>query len=389
MQRTAVRLVTRRWLGEAALASLALAACGGGATVSQSGTVGSATAATTSRAGTTASGGGTRVVATSASASVTATASASVTGTAPSGTLTLYTSEPQDLVAQMTADFQKVVPGVKVNIFRDGTEPLIAKIKAEQQAGGIQADLLWFANYSFLKGLADAGQLLPYTPPTAAALPGAYNYLSGAMHEIRLIFNIIGVNTSAVKTKPTGWKSLADPAYKGKIGLASPSYSGAALLTLGVLVQQPDFGWPYFQHLKDNGAVVEQSNGAVGNKLVSGEYGVVSVVDFQVRAAANKGAPVEQVWPSEGAVLIPTPIAILKSSKQQAAAQALIEYALSDRGQKLLVGQNYIPVLPGIDGPKGAPAVTAIKTLPSAEDYVAQNGEALKKHFDQIFVGGS
>ncbi len=110
---------------------------------------------------------------------------------APTGEVTLYTSEPQDLVNQMKVDFEKVYPGVKLNIFRDGTEKVVAKIQAEQQAGTIQADLLWFANYAFLKNLGDKDQLLSTNPLEAAKLPAGYRYLDGKMYEVRVILNTV------------------------------------------------------------------------------------------------------------------------------------------------------------------------------------------------------
>ncbi len=67
----------------------------------------------------------------------------------------------------------------------------------------------------------------------------------------------------------------------------------------------------YATKLKDNGVVVEQSNGTVAQKLATGEFVVASVVDFFLRDMKAKGSPVDHVWPREGAILIPTPIGIV------------------------------------------------------------------------------
>jgi len=309
-------------------------------------------------------------------------------GTAPAaaaqGTVTLYTSESQDKVNEMKADFEKRQPGVSLNIYRSGTQVVIGKLQAELQAGAVQADLIWMADIDFFAQLARKQLLQPYTPPEAERVPAKFRYEGDRYHEVRLIFNTVGFNTLRVKDRPTSWKDLADGRYKGKVGMASPFYSGAAFSTLGTLVPQPAFGWDYFRRLKDNGVVVEQSNGTVAQKLASGEFWVASVVDFFLRDMKAKGSPVDHVWPREGAILIPTPIGIVQGSRNLAGAQAFLRYLYSPDGQRLFVQQGYVPVLPGIEGPKGMPP-EKLDILPTDEGYIAAHREELKAKHRELF----
>lgn len=303
---------------------------------------------------------------------------------AAQGPVTLYTSESQDKVNEMKADFEKRQPGVTLNIYRSGTQVVIGKLQAELQAGAIQADLVWMADVEFFAQLGRKNLLQPYTPPEAERVPAKFHYEGGRYHEVRLIFNTVGYNTLRVRERPTSWKDLADPRYKGKVGMASPFYSGAAFSTLGTLVPQPAFGWGFFRRLKDNGAVVEQSNGTVANKLATGEFWVASVVDFFLRDMKAKGSPVDHVWPREGAVLIPTPIGIVQGAKNLAGAQAFVRYLYSPEGQRLFVQQGYVPVLPGIEGPKGMPP-EKLEILPTDEGYIAAHREELKARYRELF----
>jgi iron(III) transport system substrate-binding protein len=391
-----------RALGMSA-AAIVLAACGTNSPVTTSTIAGStpttgtrtlggtptSVAANPSSAATTPTSAATAAATGAATPAATAVATPAAMSTPPpiaaSGSFTLYTSEPQDLVNEMKADFEKHVSGVTMNIFRSGSGPVVAKLQAEEQAGGIQADLIWFADIAFFNSLADKDLLLTYTPPEAAALPTQYVYRDGRFYEVRLIFNIVGINTTAVTGKPTSWTVLTDPKYKGRVGIASPLYSGAALSTLGTLVTKTNLGWGYYEKLKANNVVVEQSNGTLANKLASGEYAGVSVVDFTIRAAKQAGSPVEEVWPEEGAVLVPTPIAIIKNSKNQDAAKAFLRYLLSKDGQQLFVKQNYVPVVPSVPGPQGVPPLDQLKVIPTAEDYIAKNRKDLTDHFESIF----
>jgi iron(III) transport system substrate-binding protein len=300
------------------------------------------------------------------------------------GPVTLYTSESQDKVNEMKADFEKRHPGVSLNIYRSGTQVVIGKLQAEKQAGAIQADLLWMADIEYFAQLARENRLQPYQPPDATRVPAKFHYEGGRYHEVRLIFNTVGFNTLRVKERPLSWKDLADPRYKGKVGMASPFYSGAAFSTLGTLVPQPGFGWDYFRRLRDNAVVVEQSNGTVAQKLATGEFQIASVVDFFLRDMKAKGSPVDHVWPREGAILIPTPIGILQGAKNLAGAQAFLRYLYSTEGQRLFVEQGYVPVLPGVEGPRGLPP-EKLDILPTDEGYIATHREELKARYRELF----
>ena len=131
----------------------------------------------------------------------------------------------------------------------------------------------------------------------------------------------------------------------------------------------------------------EQSNGNLQTKVASGEYAAVSVVDFMARNAAADGSPVESVWPESGAVMVPTPVAILSTVKEEnrAACEALLDYMLSPEAQALFVAQGYLPVDPAAGAPEGAPAVADIKTVALDIQDFTKNSGAIRDRFTQIF----
>jgi iron(III) transport system substrate-binding protein len=302
-----------------------------------------------------------------------------------SGTINLYTSESQDLVNEMINDFKAKNPGIDVKIFRSGTGPVISKIEAEKTAGKIQADVIWFADIDYFKNLGEKGLLETYKSQEANGLDPRFVYDGGKYYEIRQIFNVIGYNTLKDKNPPKSWKDLTDASLKGKAAIANPNYSGAAFLTLATLVEDKNLGWDYFKTLKQNNVKFEQSNGKLTSKVSSGEYSAVSVVDFMIRNAKKAGSPVDTVWPAEGAVLIPTPVGIINTSANKPAAEKLVDYLLSNDGQKFFVKQGYIPVKSDAGSPEGAPNVKDIKTYPLDLDYVGKNRDNLKKTFKDIF----
>ncbi len=300
------------------------------------------------------------------------------------GSVTLYTSESLDKVNEMKLDFEKRNPSLTLNIYRSGTQVVISKLQAEQQAGGMLADMIWMADIDYFEDLARKDGLVPSTPPEAEKVPAKFTYDGGRYHEVRLIFNTVAMNTLRVKTRPTSWRDLAEPRFKGKVGVASPFYSGAAFSTLGTQVNMPGFGWDYYRKLKDNAVVIEQSNGTVAKKLATGEFHVVSVVDFMVREAKATGSPVDHIWPKEGAILIPTPIGVLKGAKNPEGARAFLRYLYSSDGQRLFVRQGYVAVLPGVEGPKDMPP-EKLEVILTDQAYIGKHREELKAKYRELF----
>lgn len=299
-------------------------------------------------------------------------------------TINLYTSEALGLVSQMVNDFMKTDPAVKVRIFRSGTGPVVAKLQAEMQANDVKADVIWFADIAYFHKLASEGKLMT-VHVTAPDVPAKFRYEGGKYWEVRQIFNVIAYNTLKVKTPPTSWSVLTNPEYKGKVGMPSPAYSGAAFTGLATLTQTPALGWKFYQNLAKNNPVVEQGNGSVANKLASGEFEVGTVVGFMIRNLKVKGSPVNYVWPKQGAVLIPTPVGVLASTKHPQAASAFINYLLSTRGQKLFVKQGYIPVRPNMGIPKGVPSLSKLHVLQVNVGYMSGHHDQLMSRFQKLF----
>lgn len=302
-----------------------------------------------------------------------------------SGSISLYTSEPEDKVNEMVADFKTLYPDVTVNVFRSGSGEVIAKIQAEKEAGEIQADLIWFADIDFFANLAKEDLMLAYKPVGSEAVEDIYHYNGDRYQEVRVIFNVIAYNTSVITTPPTSWKDLLKPEYAGKVGMPSALYSGAAFNQVGTLMNMPDFGIKFYEDVNANKVIVERGNGAVATKLASGEFVIGQLVDFMARDQKNAGSPVDHVWPAEGALLVPTPIGILSSTKNPAGAKAFMDYMYTENAQKLFAKQGYISVLKGIEPPLGTPDMANFKVLMPDLDYISANRDLIRSEFERIY----
>ncbi len=299
------------------------------------------------------------------------------------GKVTLYTSAVQTDADGLKAAFNKEYPNVAVTIFRDGTEKVTAKLRAEQDAKSTQADVLLIADAPTMENLKADKFLQIYKSSYAGALDKQFVNAEGYYTGTKIINSGIAVNTTANLPKPATWKDLLKPEYKGKLVSPSPQYSGAAALNYAVFLNTTAYGVDFVKGLQKNGMTIVQANGDALNKIISGEAPVGIVTDNGVRVAKAKGSPVEMIYPTDGAIPITEPIAIVAGTKNLDAAKAFVDFVLSPTGQALIVTQNYIPLVSGVALPAGAPA--NIKEFPVDAPAIAKQLPDAKKQFTDIF----
>jgi len=308
------------------------------------------------------------------------------TPTVPSGKIVLYTSMPEKIAAQVVKEFQAANPAITVDVYRAGTGDVLAKLQTEMEAGAVMADVLWVAEPTVYLDLKEDGKLLSIHPPAAADVDSQYYDSDGFFYGVGVVHMAIVYNTSLVQDSPKSWKELLDPKWKGKIALPRPLNSGAAVHAVGTMVAHPDFGWEYFEGLKANGAVAVGGPSDVVKKVAEGEFAVGMTQAPLTRRMAAKGSPVATSWPSDGALRKTTVIAVLKDSKNPAAAADFVNFIISEAGQKALAAMKvYYPIRPGIEPPAGEPPVEDIPALPNDFDFIRKNRDEIITKFDEIF----
>jgi iron(III) transport system substrate-binding protein len=301
----------------------------------------------------------------------------------PSGRITLYTSVPQPIADKIQADFQTKFPEITLDVFRAGTSEVVTKLMTEKEAGAIMADLVWVAEPSTYEDFKDQDLLLKFTPAEAASLPAEMKDPDGYYYAGRLINMVIGYNTG-LATPPTGWQDLLKPEYGDKLGFPTPLRSGAAEGAVKTLVDA--YGWQYFEDFKANGGMQIQNNSTLRDMLATGELMVGVALDYMMRGAKAKGSPIDYLWPAEGAVFIPSPVAVLKSSQNPEAAKVFLDYVLPQEGQQTMVELgDFIPVRADVDPPADTPGLGEINKLPTDWGAVAEKREDTKDQWTAIF----
>ena len=310
-----------------------------------------------------------------------------LTGAAQNKTLTLYTSVPTEIITKVAKAFEAENPDIKVDVFRSGTGTITAKIAAEEEAGDVKADVVWVADFAYYETLKERDLLMKYRSPAAGSIPDSLKDPEGYYYGARMITMIIAYNTNFVDEPPTTWKGLLDDKWEGLIGMANPLYSGAALDTVGSITM--NYGLEFYRELRANGASVVRGNSGTARSISSGEFPVGITLDYIVRNQKAEGSPIETVYPDDGAVAIPSPIGIISNTDAPEAAKTFLDFAVAREGQETLreLG-SFIPVIPGMTPPAGAPSLEELtdSSLPIDWGFIRRNTEWLRDEFTKIML---
>jgi iron(III) transport system substrate-binding protein len=305
---------------------------------------------------------------------------------AQSGKLVLYTSQPNEDAQQTVDAFKAKYPGVEVEWIRDGTTKVMAKLEAEFVAGDPQPDVLLIADTVTMEGLKQKDRLLPFTEADVSAFdPALYDkdktYFSTKLITTGIVYN------NAAEMKPASWKDLTRPEAKGQVVMPSPLTSGAALVHLAALTQNPDLGWDYYKALAEEGTQAAGGNGGILKSVAGGEKMYGFIVDYLPIRESAKGSPVTFVFPTEGVTAVTEPVAILKTAKNLEAAKAFVSFLLSKDGQAMAASQGYLPADGDVAPPEGFPPRSQIKLMPFDAAEALKNEEENKMKFSELFGG--
>ncbi|WP_246739558.1 ABC transporter substrate-binding protein [Martelella sp. HB161492] len=299
-------------------------------------------------------------------------------------TITLYTSQPPE-VAQQTVDaFEALNPDIKVNWTRNGTSALMNVMRAEQEAGKVQADVLLVADPINLGTLKAEGMLMAYPDaPVADYDPATYDK-DMTYFGTKAITTGIAYNTENAEPVES-WNDLLKEENRGQIAVPSPLYSGAALNHLHALINDPAIGWAFYEGLNKLDIVPEGGNGPGTKAVASGMAKYAIIVDANALKAKADGSPVDYIAPKDGVSFIGEPVAIMKTTEHAEAAKKFVDFLLSEKGQELVAEQGYIPLMPGVAGPDGYPDLSSMKLLGYDVDAAVKNNDAVTAKFSEIF----
>jgi iron(III) transport system substrate-binding protein len=300
----------------------------------------------------------------------------------------LYSSLKDSQLAAIREGFMKKYPHISMDYYTAGTGNVMTKLATEQQAGGISADIIWVGDPTNYIDFKKQGLLLPYDSPVAADIPNKFKDPERMYMSARLIMLGFVYNTNLVKGDmiPKTWEDLLKPEFKDNIAMTDPTSSGTTLFTVAGLVQNPRYGWEYFEKLKANGIKLENGSSGVVNKAAAGEYKVSVGVDYIARTVMSQGSTIGFSYPENDIPIIESPIAIIKNTKNPEAAKLLYDFIISEEGQSVLLAEFTLPINPNMVLENSIDVKVAEKRmLPVNVERLVSDKIGMLEQFDRIF----
>ncbi len=282
------------------------------------------------------------------------------------GQVTWYTSQIDSDTAHAAAkEFSRLHPGIIVNVIRTTTQVAYQRVNQELAHQEVQCDVFSTADVGQYVRMSAKKQFAKYTPPNAAKLsPPFQNYdPQGYYYPTQSGEVVMAYNTQKVTAAdaPKGWRDLLDAKWKGKITAGSPAYGAYA--GNWVVLMSKMYEWKYLEDFRKNNPLVTRSGIDTVNFLNSGESWVGVSPSASVLQNTDKGNPVQIVYPSDGAVLMIVPSAVMDKAPHPNAARLFLDFMLSKEYGDILVKARNEPLRPDVHPLPGAKAVTEIKTI--------------------------
>ncbi len=272
--------------------------------------------------------------------------------------ITVYSALESDQIGPYKVAFEAANPDVEIAWVRDSTGVITARVLAEKD--NPRADVIWGLGASSVALFDSMDMLQPYTPKAADQVKPAFRSTKNPMTWTGMdawlavmCFNTVE-GPKKNMPKPASWADLANPVYKDSIVMPNPASSGTGYQAVYAWIQimGEKAAWEFMDKLHNNIAVYTHSGSAPCVQAAKGER--VIGIGFDMRGAREKtaGAPIDIILAKEGAPWDMEATAIVKGTKNLAAAQKLADFAVSKPAYELY-GKSYAIV--GYPGMNPAP----------------------------------
>ncbi|MEO6063119.1 MAG: extracellular solute-binding protein [Thermoflexales bacterium] len=323
-----------------------------------------------------------------------APAAPSVSNTPPAGQasiggkLVVYSGRSEPLIRPVIDAFKAQNPRIEV-LLKAGSNSELANALIEERANP-QADLFITTEVFTVQSLAQQGVFKSYRPAGADRLPagsiGPDNSWVGLSRRARVIM----YNTDLVANAelPKSIFDLTDPKWKGKIAAAGSTNGStqAQIATMRQLLGDTETE-KWLRGLLANKVIFFGGHTDVRKAVGTGEFALGLVNHYYYHLQVAEGSKVGIIYPDQGegqvgVITNATAAGVVKGAPNAEAAQALMDFLVSEQGQNLFAAQNYeYPLLPGVALRQGVQPLDAFRL---AKVDVASVARETKATFDLI-----
>lgn len=316
------------------------------------------------------------------------TATSATGPAAGSEKLTVACGALEEVCDAWTKAFTKKT-GIQASFVRLSSGETVARLAAAKAAPEFD---VWHGGPADGYGAAaQQGLLEKYVPENASQIPDKYKDPNGYWTGVYVGALGFCSNKKVLAEKglpvPTSWAELLDPRLKSQVSTAHPSTSGTAFTTLWTQVTlggSEDAGLAYMKKLHANVLQYSKSGTAPGQVAGRGEVAVGIAFSHDCVLYKERGmTDLEVSFPTEGTGYEVGGVAVVKGSKNAAAAKEYANWALSVEAQEIgpTVGSYQLHTNPQA---KSDPRMVDLSTI-KLVDYDFAKAAAAKKNLTARF----
>jgi iron(III) transport system substrate-binding protein len=282
------------------------------------------------------------------------------TGSISGQTITLYNGQHEQTTNALVKAFE-TASGVQVKVRNDDEDVLSQQIL--QEGSKSPADVFFTENTPPLARLDEKGLLSPLDGQAMSAVPAKYsasdkNWIGVSARISELVYNTDQLKPADL---PKSVLDLADPKWKGKLDIAPGETDFAPIVTSIAQDKGDAAAVAWLKAIKSNaGSHQDPDNETLVANVNKGvtALGVINHYYWyrlrnEVGRSGLHSALATFAPGDDGYLLDVSGAAVLKSSKHQAAAQALVAFMVSAAGEKVLAASDSweYPVGSGVTNP--------------------------------------
>ncbi len=301
-------------------------------------------------------------------------------------TLTLYNAQHEETTTTLINAFTKQT-GIKVRVKSDDESVLTAQI--EQEGSRSPADVFFTENSNWLQQLDDRGLLAKVQSSTLANVPAKDSAANGDWAGVSGRFSVMIYNPSKISAAdiPKSVMDLASPRYKGKLELAPGETDFWPVVTSIERAKGRTAALNWLTAIKSNAGSDDHTpdNETLVSDVNSGDadMGLINHYYFyRLRDEMGAGkfhARLSLFAPRDpGFVEDISGVGILKSSKNQVAAQRFVAFLTSEAGQRVLANSTSFeyPLAKGVAPNPALPPTSTYKPNPITPAQIGTGTDA-------------
>jgi len=257
--------------------------------------------------------------------------------------LLIYTSNSGiELMLDATLPAFTQQTGIKVTyVCPGGSGAVVNKLIAEKDSPNV--DIVIASLPSMLGGKIE-NALEQYVSPEATEIPSAFKDKDGFYTGWFAFHTVLAYNPTLVTNPPTSFNDLLDPVYAGKLAYPDPTTSGNGLRFMAALITMmgEDEAFEFLKQLEP--LIARHDSLPLGEFIDKGELWIQVSDDSIITSEVMTEHLTDQYMQvtDEGAIAGFVAIAIAKDAPNVEEAKLLIDYMLSEDGQKhVTAGYGY------------------------------------------------